>query len=127
VRRLVNSAEREHFVNKLKQSEEVTIIVTGRKTKKKFSTPVWFILDDAKIILLPIKGSESNWFKNLENDPKIELNAGKNTILLKATLRKDPNQVKKIMNKFRAKYPTGWQRSEKYYTKRDAYVEIPLL
>ena len=64
------------FLDKLKQSYEVNISVTGRKSKKRFSTPLWFILDEGKVILVPTMGSASDWFKNLVNDPQIELSVG---------------------------------------------------
>ena len=115
----------EELRNKLKESSEVTITVTGRKTKKKFSTPVWFALEgEEKVTLVPTKGSDNDWFKDLVKDPQIELRVGDATITSKATLVRDSNKVEKILNEFRAKYRTMW--TESYYTKRDVFVEVPL-
>ncbi|HZW57522.1 MAG TPA: nitroreductase/quinone reductase family protein [Nitrososphaerales archaeon] len=110
----------------MKQSGEVKITVTGRKSKKKFSTPVWFVLDggEKKVELVPVKGSDSNWFKDLVKDPRIELSVDDTSIASKATLVRDPNQAKKILDKLRAKYKSEW--SESYYTKRDVSVEVPV-
>jgi deazaflavin-dependent oxidoreductase (nitroreductase family) len=121
-----DSAERGRFLDKLKRSNEVEITVTGRKSKKKISTPVWFVLDGEKVILLPIKGSESNWYKNLADDPQIGLKAEDKMMTFKARLVRDPERVKTVVDKFRMKYPSGWERSQKYYTKRDAYAEVPI-
>jgi hypothetical protein len=42
----------------------------------------------------------------------------------KATLVRGSNKVKKVVDKFKAKCQSEW--SESYYTKRDAYVEVPV-
>jgi deazaflavin-dependent oxidoreductase (nitroreductase family) len=116
-------ADRERLLNKLKRSNEVDIAVTGRKTKKKLSTPVWFVLDgEEKVILVPMKGSDTSWFKNLAKDPQVELNVDEITISFKATIVRDSDQVEKLLDKFRAKYRSMW--SESYYAKRDVYVEV---
>ena len=122
------SSTRENFLSKLKRSGEVLIIVTGRKTKKKFSTPVWFLLEGEdkkeKVLLVPIKGYVCNWFKNLVEDARIRLGVADSTIESEATLVRDRNQVKQLIDKLKAKYESEW--SESYYTKRDAYVEVPV-
>jgi hypothetical protein len=102
----------------------VNITVTGRKTKKKFSTPVWFVLEgEHKVLLVPNTGSDNYWFKDLVVDPQIELTVDENAISSKAKLLRDSDHVEKILEKFRAKYRSMW--SESYYTKRDVY-EVPL-
>lgn len=117
-------ADRGDLLNRLSRSNEVNITVTGRITKRKFSTPVWFVLDAARVLLLPVKGSESNWLKNLTKDPHIELRVEDAGISSKATIVRDSDQVKEVFDKFRAKYRSMW--SESYYTKRDVYVEVPV-
>jgi hypothetical protein len=117
-------ANREEILNKLKKSSEVNITVTGRITRKKLSTPVWFVLDGDRVTLLPIKGSESSWLKNLAKDPHIELGVDDIAIPSKAKLVRDSQRVNKVFDKFRSKYRSMW--SESYYTKRDVYVEVPV-
>ena len=118
-------AQRENFLKTLRQSNEVKITVTGRKTGRKFSTPVWFVLEgEEKVILVPTKGSDNNWFKNLVKNPLIELSVGGIAFPSRATLVRDSNRVKKVIDQLRAKYESMW--SESYYTKREVYVEIPL-
>jgi len=102
----------------------VNITVTGRKTRKKFSTPVWYVLDGKIVVLVPMKGSDNDWFKDLVKDPQIELGVGEIAIPFKATIVRDTNRIEKVLDKFRAKYKTMW--SESYYTKRDVYVEVPV-
>ncbi|MGA2876015.1 MAG: hypothetical protein ABSE82_10825 [Nitrososphaerales archaeon] len=46
---------------------------------REFSTPVWFALDGEKVVLVPNIGSVNNWFKDLANDPQIELSVDRST------------------------------------------------
>jgi hypothetical protein len=43
----------------LSQDSEITITVTGRKSGRSVSIPVWFVLDQDTLYLLPVKGSET--------------------------------------------------------------------
>ena len=116
-------AQRRSLLGKLEQSKEVNTTVLGRKTKKRFSTPVWFVLEgEEKVMLVPTKGSDNNWFKDLVKNPQIELRVDEITLTSRATLVRDSNQVEKVLDRFRAKYRSMW--SESYYTKRDVYVEV---
>jgi len=117
-------ANRQELLNRLKESKEVNITVTGRKTKRRFSTPVWFVVDGDRIAIVPTKGSDNNWFKNLVQTPNIELSAGGISAPFSASIVRDSKQVEKVIDKLRAKYRHMW--SEAYYTKRDVYVEVPV-
>ena len=86
---------------------------------------MWFVLEgEEKVILVPMKGSDNNWYKDLTKDPQVELGVGETAIQCKATLVRDPSRVERILDRFRAKYKSVW--SESYYTKRDVYVEVPV-
>ena len=52
----------------LSQDSEITITVTGRKSGRSVSIPVWFVLDQDTLYLLPVKGSETQWYKNVLNN-----------------------------------------------------------
>jgi hypothetical protein len=100
----------------------VSIIYSGRKTKREFSTPVWFVLNEETVMLVPMKGSDTDWFKNLEKDTQIKLRVDGIEIASRATLLRGSKRVEKVLDKFRTKYKSMW--SESYYTKRDVYVEV---
>jgi hypothetical protein len=61
------------FQKALSSSNELQITVIGRKTGKKFSTPVWFVSERDKLYLLPVRGSVSNWYRNILKEPTMEL------------------------------------------------------
>jgi hypothetical protein len=50
--------------DRLSRLNEITITVTGRKSGRPISIPVWFVLEDAKLYLLPVSGSDTEWYKN---------------------------------------------------------------
>jgi hypothetical protein len=118
-------ANREQLLGKLRRSNEMSITVIGRNTRRKLSTLVWFVLDNQKrVILVPMHGSNTEWFKNLAKDPQIELSLDAISMPFRATIVRDPKKVEKVLDMFRAKYRSMW--SESYYTTRDIYVEVSL-
>lgn len=118
------TTDREDLLRRLEDSSEVNITVKGRKTKKKITTPVWFAIDGANVILVPMKGSDNDWFKNLEKNPQIELSVDESAIPFTAKIVRDSDRVETVLDRFRSKYKSMW--SESYYTKRDVYVEVPV-
>ena len=76
------------------------------------------------MLLVPTKGSDNDWFKNLAENAQIELGVDGTAIKSEARLVRDPKRVEMILDEFRGKYRSMW--SESYYTKRDVCVEVPL-
>src|SRR6266436_5927208 len=90
--------------NRLSRLNEITITVTGRKSGHTISVPVWFVLEDGKLYLLPVSGSDTQWYKNVLKNPSIRIDAGGAKAELKVAPATDPKQVSSIVEKFRAKY-----------------------
>ena len=111
------------FRTALQGSNEIEITVTGRTSGRSLSYPVWFALDGDKLYLLPVKGSETDWYKNLRKTPTIQLSARGKTFKTLARLLTDEAQIGKILEKFRDKYGRNVQS---YYPKLDVAVEVPL-
>jgi hypothetical protein len=61
--------------DRLSPYREINLSVTGRKSGRTISQPVWFVLDDEKIYLLPVRGSDTQWYKNLLKDRAIRIDA----------------------------------------------------
>jgi deazaflavin-dependent oxidoreductase (nitroreductase family) len=106
--------------DRLSRSREINITVTGRKSGRAISLPVWFVLEDGKLYLLPVSGSDTQWYKNVLNNPSIRIEAGGEKAELSATPVTDPKQVASVVEKFRAKY--GPSDVKKYYSKFDVAV-----
>ena len=107
-----NSLERH-----LSKSSEINITVTGRKSGRTISNPIWFALDDGKLYLLPVKGSDTQWYKNVLKNPSIQIEAGGARHDVKVVPVTDAQQVSSVVEKFRAKYGAG--NVKKYYSKLD--------
>src|SRR5215472_12572185 len=63
------------LTERLSRYREITITVTGRKSGRTISNPVWFVLDDDKVYLLPVSGSDTQWYKNALKNPLIRIDA----------------------------------------------------
>jgi len=103
--------------NRLSRLNEITITVTGRKSGRPVSIPVWFVLEDGKLHLLPVSGSDTQWYKNVLKNPSIRIDAGGDKAELRAIPVTDPKQVASVVEKFRAKH--GAADVKKYYSKLD--------
>jgi len=53
------------FIRAVEESREVELTVTGRTSGREISNPVWFVHDGEMLYLVPVSGSDSNWYKNI--------------------------------------------------------------
>ena len=114
----------ESLKDRLSRSNEINISVTGRKSGRTISIPVWFVLDEDKVYLLPVKGSDTQWYKNVLKNPKLKIEAGGAQAEVKVVPTTDKKQVSSVVEKFRDKY--GASDVKKYYSKFDVAVLAPM-
>lgn len=112
------------FMKALEDSREIELTVTGRTSGREISIPVWFVQDGEKLYLVPVSGSDSNWYKNILKTPTIRLAAQAAKLEATATPTSDTGKVEQVLDQFRAKY--GARDVGAYYPKQDAAVEVPL-
>jgi deazaflavin-dependent oxidoreductase (nitroreductase family) len=105
---------------RLTRTREINITVTGRKSGRAISIPVWFVLEDDTLYLVPVQGSDTQWYKNVLKNPSIRIKAGSAEAEVRAVPVKDATQVKSVVEKFRDKY--GAKDVKKYYSKLDVAV-----
>ena len=108
----------------LDSSVEVQITVTGRKSGREFSTPVWFVREGKTIFLMPVRGSKNQWYKNVLKSRRIKISSGKLSLELPAKPINDSQRVASVADKFRKKH--GATDVKKYYAGFDAAVELNL-
>ena len=110
--------------DRLFRYREINLSVTGRKSGRTISQPVWFVLDvvshDDKVYLLPVRGSDTQWYKNVLKDPSIRIDARGADAEFQAVAITDQARVSSVVEKFRAKY--GASDVKKYYSKFDVAV-----
>jgi hypothetical protein len=112
------------FRKALPATEELTITVTGRTSGRKIALPVWFVEDGKTLYLLPVKGSESEWYQNVLRTPTMRLAAKRASITVRAKPIKDAEMVRKVVEQFRAKY--GARDVKRYYSKFDVCIAVRL-
>jgi hypothetical protein len=104
----------------LSKSQEITIGVTGRKSGRNISLPIWFVADGDKVYLLPVKGSDTQWYRNVLNSPAIRISLRGAAAEFKAIPITDAPGVASVVERFRGKYGAG--DVKKYYSKFDVAV-----
>ena len=108
----------------LDSSVELQITVTGRKSGREFSTPVWFVREGNTVFLMPVFGSKNQWYKNVLKSRRIKISSGQVLLDLAAKPVSDLKRVSSVADKFRKKH--GEPDVKKYYTRYDAAVELTL-
>jgi hypothetical protein len=112
------------FKRALASTRELEITVTGRTSGRRISLPVWFVDEGNRLSLLPVKGSDSDWYKNILRTPAMTLSAGGTQAAVNARPITEPNAVHGIVDRFTAKY--GAADVQRYYSKFDVAVEVSL-
>ena len=109
---------------KLDRASEITLSVKGRKSGRDIARPVWFVHEGNTLYLLPVQGSDTNWYKNMLADQMLKISVNGVEISTRGERITDNNRVDNVIRKFRSKYGEG--QVKKYYIKFDVAVEVPL-
>jgi deazaflavin-dependent oxidoreductase (nitroreductase family) len=109
-------------LKELSTANEIDLTVKGRKSGQDISRPVWFVHEDDKLYLLPVQGSDTNWYRNVLKNPNVKISAQRQEISGKAKTITDDKKVIEIVEKFKSKY--GNSDIQKYYSKLDVGIEL---
>jgi hypothetical protein len=109
---------------KLDKAYEITLSVKGRKSSRDIPRPVWFVHEGNTLYLLPVQGSDTNWYKNLLAGSNLKISVNGTEIPARGKPMTDRNSVDEIVRKFKSKYGEG--DVKKYYPKLDVAVEVPV-
>lgn len=116
---LLMSKQNDSLEDHLARSSEITISVTGRTSGRTISLPIWFVWEDGTLYLLPVKGSDTQWYKNVLKNSSMQVEAGGAKAQFKATALTAKTEVASVVEKFRAKYHGD---VKKYYSKFDVAI-----
>lgn len=105
---------------RLEKFRQIKLTVTGRKSGHEITVPVWFVMDDEKLYLLPVRGSDTQWYRNILKNPSIRLDARSEEAEFRAVPIREAESVNSVVGKFREKY--GAREVKKYYSKFDVAV-----
>jgi len=110
---------------RLARYKQIELSVTGRTSGKTISRPVWFVAEGETLYLLPVAGSDTQWYKNVLHDPRIRISARGVDGELSVAPITDNAEVKDVVKRFREKY--GAEDVKKYYSKLDVAVRATIL
>jgi hypothetical protein len=108
--------------DRLSRYRLITISVIGRKSGRRISIPVWFVLEGENLHLLPVAGSATQWYKNVRKNRSIGIDARGVEAEFQATPVTGAKAVKSVVEKFREKYGAG--DVKKYYSGFDVAVLV---
>jgi len=117
-------SSRESLKDRLTRYRQIKISMIGRKSGRTISIPVWFVLEGEKVYLLPVQGSDTQWYKNVLKNPLIRIDARGVEAQFRAVPIVAAKTVKSVIERFREKY--GAKDVKKYYSKFDVAVVAPL-
>jgi hypothetical protein len=120
----MTQALRDSLGDRLARYRQVKLTVIGRKTGRTISIPVWFVLEGKKLYLLPVKGSDTQWCKNVLKNRSIRIDARGAEAEFRGTPISEEKAVKAVVEKFREKY--GVKDVKKYYSKFDVAVAVTI-
>ncbi|MGA3109867.1 MAG: DUF2255 domain-containing protein [Candidatus Bathyarchaeia archaeon] len=119
------------FLKALTSTEAIELTVKDQKTGRNSSRPVWFVLESGKLYLLPVTGSDSEWYKNILVNAEVQISARSPLRVLGMkgkglTANTKPihgsAEVADVVQKFKSKY--GAAEFGKTYSKLDAAVQV---
>ena len=119
------------FLKGLTSTEAIELTVKDQKTGRSNSRPVWFVLESGKLYLVPVTGSDSEWYKSVLVNTEVQISARSPLRVLgvkstKLTANAKPIQgsaeVADVVQKFKSKY--GAAEISKTYSKLDAAVQV---
>src|ERR671920_2330068 len=91
---------------RLERASDIRLSVKGRKSGRDIPRPVWFVHEGGTVYLLPVRGSDTNWYKNLLVDStlKISVNGGGGgeETPVRGKPITDSNKVDDIVRKFKS-------------------------
>jgi len=104
---------------------QISITVIGRRTGRSIKIPVWFVFGENTVWLLPVYGSKTKWYRNLQANRAITIEAGSIRRDLRARLVENVPTVRKVIQWFHNKYTP--EQIKRWYTGLDVAVQIPLV
>lgn len=109
---------------RLNGASEITLSVKGRNSGRDIARPVWFVHEGNELYLLPVQGSDTNWYKNLLADQTLKISVNGDEVSVQGQPITSSSKVADVVRKFKSKYGEG--DVKKYYPKTDVAVEVPL-
>jgi deazaflavin-dependent oxidoreductase (nitroreductase family) len=115
---------KDELKERLHRYRQIKISAIGRKSGRTISIPVWFVLEGEKLYLLPVRGSDTQWYKNVSENPHLRISARGEEADFRAVPVTHATIVNSVVEKFREKY--GARDVKRYYSQFDVAVQVDL-
>ena len=114
----------DNLKSSLAKETEIELVVTGRKSRKLIPRPVWFVLKGTELLLLPVTGTNSQWYKNILQDPRVKIKSKGQSITGKLHPIAGKKEVGEVIRLFEEKY--GPRDIKRYYPNPNVAASLPL-
>lgn len=87
----------------------VRLTTTGRKSGKRHTVTVWFVVADARRLFVQhVQGATADWYKNLLKTPQVQVDFGAGPLAALATPIEAPEEIRQVLKMVRRKYLAAW-------------------
>ncbi len=111
------------FAEALAVENEIKISF-ARKDGKRRTIPIWFTIEGGKLQLLPMYGTKTKWFADVERKGSVFVRSGELERSFKPRAIRDQKAIDGIKRNFAGKY--GESDVRRYYLTQDVALEIDL-
>jgi hypothetical protein len=94
-------SSKDDLKQRLTRYRQIRIGVIGRKSGRTTAIPVWFALEGERPYLLPVLGSDMQWYRNVLKNPSIRIEARGAEAEFRAVPISESKAVKSVIEKFR--------------------------
>ncbi len=106
----------------MKDLTEIELTVTGRKSGRVLPRPVWFALKEKELLLIPVTGTDTEWYKNILQNPQVGIRSTTQTFSGNVRTITQIDKVNEAIELFTKKY--GRDDFRKYYPKPDVAASL---
>ena len=121
-RRRSNPASRNELREQLATIRQIHITVIGRTSGRRIRLPVWFVPQGTGLLLLPVRGSDTQWYRNVLRNTVVRVSARGLEAEFRAAPIRRATSVSSVIRKFGRNY--GARIVKQLYFKFDVAVRL---
>jgi len=95
-------------LSRIARGSTIELTTMGRTTGKEHTKPIWFVVDDAKIVVQAGKDGKTDWYQNLLKSPTGVVREDGYTFRVHAKPVTDAGRTEAIHRLFLKKYTSAW-------------------
>ena len=92
---------------RIRDGSNIEITTIGRKSGKPHTRPIWYVVDDGKVLVQSGSDGKTDWYRNLQKTPAVTLKADRYTFRARGRLLQDQKDVERVHALFLAKYTSA--------------------